>query len=209
MTKYRGFVGQVATLGCMGCGAQDCAGCPGLGFIRTEINGGGGAYAWRTPTTYVTNKISAPTVELEPAPVLEPVKSAGLIDPAQQEIEARQYAEGGDGTATEIERTAKIDEAFKRLMETYASTAGDKDRWAGITAMYHPDDINSTTPISCMRGNPNIQTLVAMVCKPNQAFIDWQKSQGLKTTFTPEGEKPAMPALLPLAIGAGLIWLMS
>ncbi len=208
MAKYRGFVGQVATLGCMGCGAQDCAGCPGLGALRTELNGE--RYAWRTPYTYTTNKISPPTVELEPAPILEPEPFSypGLIDPAQQEIEARQYAEGGDGTASVIETTAKIDEAFKRLMETYNTTSGDKDRWVGVTSMYHPDDINSTKPISCMRGNPNIQTFAAMVCKPNQAFIDWQKSQGLKTTL-PVTEKPEMPALLPLAIGAGLIWLMS
>ncbi len=206
MAKYRGFVGQVATLGCMGCGAQDCAGCPGLGALRTELNGE--RYAWRTPYTYISNKISPPTVELEPAPVsepapvLEPVRFdwGGVTPPSEQEVEARQYAEGGDGTANEIERTAAIDEAWKRIIDAGAGGG-----------MYHPDDIASTKPIACMRTNPNIMTFAPMVCKPNQAYIDMLKAKGLKTTLplTPVTEKPEMPALLPLAIGAGLIWLMS
>lgn len=200
MAKYRGFVGEVATLGCMGCGAQDCAGCPGLGALRTELNGE--RYAWRTPYTYVTNKISPPTVELEPAPVLEPEPFSypGLIDPSQQEVTAPQYAEGGDGIAPILETTAKIDEAWQRIIGA-----------DGGGGMYHPDDVASSKPISCMRTNPNIMTFAPMVCKPNQAWLDLQKESGLKTQLplTPVTEKPEMPALLPLAIGAGLIWLMS
>lgn len=201
MAKYRGFVGQVATLGCMGCGAQDCANCAGLGALRTELNGE--RYAWRTPYTYTTNKISPPTVELqEPAPVLEPEPFSypGLIDPSQQEVTAPQYAEGGDGTAPILETTAKIDEAWQRIIDAGAGGG-----------MYHPDDVSSAKPISCMRTNPNIQTLMPMVCKPNQAYIDMLKAQQLKTQvpITPVTETQEMPALVPLAIGAGLIWLMS
>ena len=47
-----------------------------------------------------------------------PAMYVGVTSPGQQEIEYRQYQEGGDGTATEIERNAKIDEAMKRLQES-------------------------------------------------------------------------------------------
>lgn len=197
MAKYRGFVGQVTPLGCMGCGSQDCANCAGMGALRTELNGE--RYAWRTPYTYTTNKISPPTVELEPSPVLEPAPFSypGLIDPAQQELEARQYAEGGDGTATAIESTAKIDEAWKRIIDI-----------GGGGGMYHPDDVASSKPIACMRSNPNVMTFAPMVCKPNQAFIDWQKSQGIKTTLPLTPDAKEAPNLLPLALGAALVYFM-
>lgn len=199
MAKYRGFVGQVAPL-------------EGLGALRrTLLNGERTGY-------YSTNKITpyiAPTTEA--APILEPTKSVGYVfDPTtfdvaawQQELEARQYAEGGDvPPATEIERTAKIDEAYKRILEA-SGYAKESERWEGVTGFYHPDDIASSIPISCMRTNPNIRTIMPMVCKPNQAAIDDMAARGLKTTLPLSAPKQEMPALLPLAIGAGLIWLMS
>lgn len=172
MAKYRGFVGQVAP----------------LGALRYQQNGSG--YYVRPPVIQVP-----PT---EPAPILEPIKTTGYIyDPASQEITAPQYAEGGDGTASEIERTAKIDEAMERIKIDL--TGG---------GMFHPDDVASSTPIACMRGNPDIRTIRALVCTPNQAFIDMQKAKGLTTTL-PVTVATEKPNLLPLAIGAALIWIMS
>lgn len=134
MAKYRGFVGQVAP----------------LGALRYEQNGGERYYV-RPPVIQVP---PTPYIAPEPAPILEPIKTTGYIyDPSQQEITAPQYAEGGDGTATEIERTAKIDEAMQRLKDA--------------------------------------------------------EGKSIPIALKPAAAKPAMPALLPLAIGAGLIWLMS
>ena len=161
MKKYRGFVGQVAPLE-----ADHSLG--DLGFSRPRyVQNGGERPTWRTGTTYQPPPVIQvkPMPPTEATPILEPTKSVGYIfDPTQfdwealtsweQEIEARQYEEGGDGTATEIERTAKIDEAIERVKDT-AET---------------------------------------------------------RTTVTPKPAAPAapeMPALLPLVIGAGLIWLMS
>lgn len=181
MAKYRGFVGQVAP----------------LGALRTtyEINSSG--YFVRQPVIQVP---PTPYIAPEPAPILEPIKTGGYIyDPSQQEITTPQYAEGGDGYATEIERTAKIDEAMERIKIDLPSFS-----------MFHPDDVASSKPIMCMRGNPDVQTIRALVCTPNQAYIDMQKAKGLISTTLPvTAPKPEMPALLPLAIGAGLIWLMS
>jgi len=96
----------------------------------------------------------------------------------------------------------------------------------GYSGMYHWDDVNSTVPIMCMRGNPNIRTIMALVCKPNQAEIDRRAKSGLKTqlpileTKAPNGETVRIdadengdvvsvtkkPNWLPLAAAAGAAW---
>jgi len=132
MKRYRGFEGEISTLG--------CADCPdGLGALRTYRNGGREAYFLRRRT----EPIKPPT---EPAPILQP--STAIVAPADQELEKRQYSEGGDGRAELLEVQAKIDEAIKRAT-----------------------DGRVTTP----------------------------------TVAAPEVETPNW---LPLAIGAGLIWIM-
>lgn len=166
MRKYRGFNEQA------------------LGVLRSDINGGRTGY-FRYPRTFTTNKIT-PT---EPSPILQPIPQ---ISPGQQEIEYRQYQEGGDGTANEIERTAKIDEAMERI----------KIDMPGFS-MFHPDDISSSKPIQCMRTNPDVRTIVAMVCTPNQAYKDMQKAKGLKDTIMPVTAPTGKPNLLPLALAAG------
>lgn len=60
----------------------------------------------------------------------------------------------------------------------------EKMRWSGVTGFYHPDDINSTVPIACMKSNPNIMTIMALKCTPNQAWKDQQERLGLKTVVT-------------------------
>lgn len=107
MKKYRGFVGQVPPLSGMGITG------------RESID-----YATRYAPS--TNKISPPSYLQEPSPILQPpsgpyvpspwINGAGpvLVSPAQQELEYRQYAEGGDGQADILEKTAKIDEAIQR-----------------------------------------------------------------------------------------------
>lgn len=47
--------------------------------------------------------------------------------------------------------------------------------------MFHIDDVNSPEPITCMRANPNVQTIRALVCTPNQAEIERRANLGLKT----------------------------
>ncbi len=49
------------------------------------------------------------------------------------------------------------------------------------TGLFHPDDVNSPEPITCMRGNPNIQTIRALVCTPNKAELERRAELGLKT----------------------------
>lgn len=167
MAKYRGFVGQVSPLGGLGITVpgRDAEGitlpgwfesyCVPGSSVRKIVNGYStcpmiyrGVPATTTP--YVAPAyVAKPYKELpEATPVLEP---AGPLDvsPADQEIESRQYKEGGDGQAKILETTAKIDEAIKRVT-----------------------DGNGIPPL----------------------------------TPAPQAAKPN---LLPLAIGAGLIWLMS
>lgn len=52
---------------------------------------------------------------------------------------------------------------------------------AQYTGLYLLEDVLSAKPITCMRGNPNIQTFRALVCVPNKAEIERRKSLGLKT----------------------------
>jgi hypothetical protein len=59
----------------------------------------------------------------------------------------------------------------------------EKMRWEGVTGLYHPDDVNSSIPISCMKTNPNWQFVTIQSCKGNQAFLDQQAALGYKTTF--------------------------
>ncbi len=47
--------------------------------------------------------------------------------------------------------------------------------------MFHIDDVNSSEPITCMRANPNIQTIRALVCTPNKAELERRAQLGLKT----------------------------
>ena len=41
------------------------------------------------------------------------------------------------------------------------------------------------TPIYCMKANPNIMTIRAMVCKPNKAAIAEMEQRGLRTKVFP------------------------
>ena len=125
------------------------------------------------------------------------------VSPADQEIEKRQYAEGGDGQAEILETEAKIDEALERVKIDLPSFS-----------MWHPDDVASKTPIACMRTHPDIRLAMPAVCTPNQAMKDKMAAMGLKTTLpltpkAPTAPTASKPNYLPLVIGTGLIWLMS
>jgi len=186
MARYKGFEGEVTPLG-------------GLGITRRSLrNGYGDRLAYRrslitngtiSPTTTTTatstvpgrdadgmalpgwfetycvpgssvrkivNGISTCPMYYRGVPSTETADRAMQelmepVSPADQEIEKRQYAEGGDGRAELLETKAKIDEAIKRVT-----------------------DGRVTTP----------------------------------TVSAPVSEKAEMPALVPLAIGAALIWIL-
>ena len=91
---------------------------------RYSLNGEGDKYAFPYRT------FVPPT-----APIIEAVKSPGLIDPSQ------------------------------------------------YTGMFHIDDVNSLEPITCMRANPNIRTIRALVCTPNKAELERRAELGLKTVI--------------------------
>lgn len=102
------------------------------------------------------------------------------------------------------------------------------------TGMFHIDDVNSSVPIMCMRANPNIQTIRALVCTPNKAELERRAELGLKTvigvdrpikeiieTKNGNGEtiqaaidengdiaatKKAPPNILPIALAAAAAW---
>jgi len=44
---------------------------------------------------------------------------------------------------------------------------------------------NDPTPIYCMKPNPKIMTIRALVCKPNKAAIEEMKQRGLRTEVFP------------------------
>lgn len=137
-------------------------------------------------------------------------------------ITRTEYNGYGNGDILELRRLALKPRASAYDLE--------KMRWSGISGFYHPDDINSTVPISCMKTNPNIYTIMPMVCKPNQAFLDEQERLGIKLTlptdiFTPgtgtvielvdqNGETTQIPVgdkqenLAPLVMLAGLAALL-
>lgn len=100
--------------------------------------------------------------------------------------------------------------------------------------MFHIDDVNSSEPITCMRANPNVQTIRALVCTPNKAELERRANLGLKTvvgvdrpikeiveTKNGNGEtvkvaldengqvvatKKAPPNILPVALAAAAAW---
>lgn len=97
----------------------------------------------------------------------------------------------------------------------------------GYIGMFHWDDVASSVPIMCMRGNPDIRTIMALVCTPNQAAIDQREKLGFKDLFLPVLETKApngetviidadkngdvvsvtkKPNWLPLAAAAGAAW---
>lgn len=54
---------------------------------------------------------------------------------------------------------------------------------SGYFGMFHIDDVNSSEPITCMRANPNIRTIRALVCTPNKAELERRAELGLKTVI--------------------------
>jgi hypothetical protein len=101
MGKYRGFVGQVAPLN-------------GLGVMRVDRDG---RYSEFTYTGNVRVP-SAGTPPLVPREIL-PVPEYNQLT-TDQELEAKQYKEGGDGRAELLEKEAKIYEAINRAKGTDA-----------------------------------------------------------------------------------------
>lgn len=79
----------------------------------------------------------------------------------------------------------------------------EKLRWDNVTGFYHPDDLNSTVPIGCMKTNPNIMTFLPMVCKPNQAFLDEQERLGLKIQLPTDIFTPGTGTVLELTDSNG------
>lgn len=49
----------------------------------------------------------------------------------------------------------------------------------GYMGQYHWEDYYSKVPIMCMRGNPDIRTIMALACKPNPAEIERRARLGL------------------------------
>lgn len=114
MGKYRGFVGTVAPL-------PD----PGLGLLRRENGGGGRLRRYYVPPTKEVTTTATPTYTMFPTYV--PPQPGTPPDynrlTSDQELEAKQYKEGGDGRAELLEKEAKIDEAINRAKGTDAPVA--------------------------------------------------------------------------------------
>jgi hypothetical protein len=102
----------------------------------------------------------------------------------------------------------------------------DPGQYMGV---WHPDDYYSSEPVTCMRGNPDIRTIRALVCTPNKAELERRASLGLKTVVGvpkpikevvtgPNGEQVAIdengevaatkkpPNVLPIALAAAAAW---
>ena len=80
--------------------------------VRTIING------ISSCPMYFRGGTTAEVQETAMRELMEPE----TVAPADQEIEKKQYAEGGDGRAEILEKTAKIDEAIKRVTDGRVTT---------------------------------------------------------------------------------------
>ena len=81
-----------------------------------------------------------------------------------------------------IQRNGEISPDVATLLDQPIMSPGliDPTQYVGV---WHPDDVNSPNPITCMRPNPNIQTIRALVCTPNKAELERRARLGLKTVI--------------------------
>jgi hypothetical protein len=100
----------------------------------------------------------------------------------------------------------------------------------GYMGMYHWEDFYNTKPIACMRGNPDIRSIIPLVCRPNPAEVERRKAEGLKTVLGVDkpitevvtdangdmvaidengdvaATKKAAPNIMPIALAAAAAW---
>lgn len=190
MKRYRGFEGEVATLSCLDCGSDDCVNCPGagLGFLRTQINGGREAYFARrrqvpiSPTTepiratdiYQSSpKLPPPT---EPAPVLEPAPVPVLspYDPGWQPQPGMAYP----------------------AIPIYSANPEVRQRALELESRQYAEGGDGQAPI------------LETTAKIDEAIKRATGGSGEPPSAPAPAPGKEMPNLLPLAIGAALIWIM-
>ena len=127
-----------------------------------------------------------------------------------------------------IQRNGEISPDVATLVEQPIMSPGliDPSQYMGA---FHPDDYYSSVPITCMRANPNIQTIRALVCTPNKAELERRAALGLKTVIgvpkpikdvvtDANGDQVAIdengdvaatkkaPNLVPVALAAAAAW---